>query len=142
MTCSNNANLTCNRYAALLKIVPLSFVVLLFSACGAAPTREDTSAFKLLREGSVQPKSTQAFADCLLDGFDKAHYMLSNNTSRQQRRSDSYRVESLAGGRILLVSADIFDDGRVLLHESTSAALINTTGERESFQKCLSQYGI
>lgn len=90
----------------------------------------------------MQPKSTQAFADCLLDGFDKAHSMFSNNTSRQQRRADSYRVDSLAGGRILIVSADIFDDGRVLLHESTSAALINTTGERDAFQKCLSQYGI
>lgn len=135
-------NRTCNRYAALLKTVSLSLVVLLFSACGAAPTREDKSAFRLLQEGKVQPKSTQAFADCLLDGFDKAHSMLSNNTSRQQRRSDAYRVDSLAGGRILIVSADIFDDGRVQLHEGTSAALINTTGERDAFQKCLSQYGI
>lgn len=132
----------CNRYAALLKIVPLSLVVLLFSACSAAPTRDDASAFKLLQEGKVQPKSTQVFADCLLDGFDKAHYMLTNSTSRQQRRSDSYRVETLGGGRMITVSADVFDDGRVLLHESRSAALINTTGQRDAFQKCLSQYGI
>ncbi len=133
---------TSNRYPVLLKIIPLSLVVLLFSACTAAPTREDASAFKLLLEGKVLPKSSQAFADCLLDGFDKAHFRLTSVSSRQQRRSDSYRVESLAGGRVIVISADIFDDGRVLLHESTAAALINTTGERDSFEKCLSQYGI
>ena len=131
----------CTRTTDLLKIKSLSIVAFLLSAC-AGPTRLNTEAFKLLQEGRVTPQSSHAFADCLLDGFDKAHFMLTDATIRQQRRSDSYRVESLAGGRILFVSADVFDDGRVQLFESTSAGLINTSGERESFGRCLKQFGI
>ena len=66
--------------------------------------------------------------------------MLSNINIQQQRRSDLYRVESYVD-TILLVSADVFDDGRVLLLESSSAALINTTGEKNAFEECLKQYG-
>jgi len=55
-------------------------------------------------------------------------------------RSNSYRVESLTHSTIL-VSAEVFDDGRVQLLESTSAALIITEGEREAFGKCLKKYG-
>lgn len=124
----------------MLKLIPLSLGVLILSAC-AAPTRLDTEAFKLVQEGHVPPKHSHAFADCLLDGFDKAHFMFTDITSRQQRRSDSYRVESLTVGNSLLVSADVFDDGRVQLLESSTAALINTSGERDSFEKCLNKYG-
>lgn len=132
---------TPNRYPAMLKIISLSLVVFLFSACAKVLTREDASAFTLLQEGKIPPKNSQAFTDCLMDGFDKAHFR-GKYSSRQQRRSGFYRVESLGNGVEVVVSADIFDDGRVLLYELTFAALIDTSGERDSFQKCLSQYGI
>jgi hypothetical protein len=115
-------------------------VVLLLAACAPAPTRTDTDAFFILKEGRVGPKNAPGFADCLLDGFDKAHFFPTNVTHRQQRRADSFRVETLAGGTVLIISADVFDDGRVVLNESKVAALINTSGQRETFDKCLGQY--
>jgi hypothetical protein len=115
-------------------------VSVLLVSCAAAPTRENEKAFKLVQEGSIRPSEAGQFADCVLDGFDKAHFMLTNITSRQQRRADSYRIESFSAGRMLLMSADVFDDGKARLLESTTAALINTTGEREAFAACLSKF--
>jgi len=130
-----------NRSITLLRIVPVTLAAILLSACVSGPTRDDPEAFKLLREGRVPPASTQAFADCVLDKFDKAHSILSNATNRQQRRSDSYRIESLAGGRLIIVSADVFDDGRVQLLQSKKSVLVSTSGERDAFDRCLAQYG-
>ena len=42
----------------------------------------------------------------------------------------------------LIMSADVMNDGKVALYESSAAALINTTGEVEAFKDCLSQYQI
>lgn len=94
----------------------------------------------MLQEGAVRQGETQAFADCLLDGFDKSHFMLTSVTARQQRRVDSYRIETLSGGRLLLVSADVFDDGRTRLLESKAAAAVNTVGEREAYSACLAKF--
>lgn len=127
--------------AEMLKIISLSLAALLLSACATAPTRLNTEAFKVVQEGRVPIKNTQAFTDCLMDGFDEAHFIGTNIIIRQQRRSDSYRVEALTGVS-LLVSAEVFDDGRVRLHESSIAALIITEGERHAFEKCLKHYGI
>lgn len=117
-----------------------TFATILLSAC-AAPTRSDADAFFILKEGQIAPQNVHAFSDCLLDGFDKAHFMIHRFTSRQQRRSNSFRIETLAGGRIITVSADVFDDGKVVLNESKSAALINTSGQRDAFDSCLVQFG-
>ena len=69
-----------------------------------------------------------------------AHFLMTNVESRQTRRTDGYRVETY--NRVgILVSADIFDDGRVELFEAKAAALINATGERDSFKKCLDGLG-
>ena len=123
-----------------LIIIQLGFVFL--SGCITGPTRTDDGAFSPSKEARISPASVQAFADCLLDGFDKAHFMLTNIASRQQRRSNSYRVETFAAGRILLISADVFDHGHVVLNESASAALVNTSGERQAFEECLKKYAI
>lgn len=113
---------------------------LLLTGCMSTPNRSDVDAFFVLKEGRVDPKNVQVFASCLLDGFDKSHLILTDVTHRQQRRADSFRVESLAGGTILIISADVFDDGRVVLNESKSATLINTSGQRKTFENCLRKY--
>ena len=115
---------------------------LLIAGCAAPAVRSDTDQFMLLGEGRIQPTSVQAFSDCVLDGFDRAHSQLANVTTRQQRRTDSYRIETLAGGRILLVSVDAFDDGRVGFNESKSAALVSTSGERMAFDQCLKEFAV
>lgn len=123
-----------------MKIFAPTLASLLLTACVSTPNRSDIDAFLVLKEGRVDPKNAHVFASCLLDGFDKSHLILTNVTHRQQRRADSFRVESLVGGNILIISADVFDDGRVSLSESKSATLINTSGQRETFEKCLQKY--
>lgn len=115
-----------------------SIACLCLSAC-AGSTRDEPGAFKLLAEGIVAEADAPAFADCLLDGFDKAHFALTIVNVRQQRRADSFRVE-ITSNSTLMVSADVFDDGRVRLYESSQAALLNTTGEKDAFQRCLERY--
>ena len=125
----------------IIKMVGLLVAVgALLSGCAAAPTRAEPDKFKLLGQAQIPRTNVGAFAECLLDGFDKAHFMLTNSTARQQRRTDSFRVETLVGGRILITSADVFDDGRVMLYEANSAMLINTSGEREAFARCVDRY--
>jgi hypothetical protein len=75
-----------------------------------------------------------------MDGFDASSFMLTNVSVRQQRRTERYRVEVLTHSSILL-SADVFDNGRVELYESSTAALINLSRERKAFSDCLDRFG-
>lgn len=118
----------------------LSITVL--SGCSAAPTRADHDEFKSLSQGIILPKSTLNFATCIYDGFLKSHSMLTNIETKQQIRPDGYRIETYSGGYILIMSADILKNGHVELWESSAAALINTTGEREAFSSCLDAFKI
>lgn len=126
----------------MFKLLPLGAVAVLISACAAGPTRDEPKKFNLVRTGVVRSGDGQAFADCLLDGFDKAHFALTNVSSRQQRRTDGYRVESLAGGHLIAVSADVFDDGRVQLFEAKASALVSTSGERRAFDLCATKFAV
>ena len=126
----------------LLRLTHIVFIVFLTTGCVSGPTRESTDQFFVLKQDRIRPDSWNMFADCLLDGFDKSHYVLTNITHRQVRRADSVRVESLAGGHIITISADVFENGIVVLNESKAASLINTTGQRETFSICLEKYKI
>lgn len=118
----------------------LSITVL--SGCSSAPTRDDHDEFRSLSKGIISHKSTLNFATCLYDGFLKSHSMLTNVETKQQIRPDGYRIETYAGGYILIMSADILKNGHVELWESSAAALINTTGEQEVFSSCLNEFKI
>ena len=74
-----------------------------------------------------------------MDGFDPSSLMLTNVSVRQQRRTERYRVEVLTHSSVLL-SADVIDNGRVELYESSTAALINLAGERKAFAGCLNRF--
>ncbi len=116
-----------------------TLLVMLLAGCVSAPLRSDVSAFALLQSGQIAPSSVQAFADCVLDGFNDSHYIITNITVRQQRRSDGFRVETLTHSAIL-ISADVLFDGKVALFESRAAALIDTSGERKAFAVCIERY--
>lgn len=122
------------------KLTLLPLLAFLLAGCVAAPTRSEPDEFKSLQRGRVPATSVAAFTDCLMDGFGSAHFALTNLSTRQQRRTDGYRVETVANGSIL-VSADVLESGLVELFESSTAALINTVGEREAFSKCLARLG-
>ena len=123
----------------MLRILYISLLTSLPSACVTAPTRSDTAAFALTQSGEIPASSAQPFTDCLMDGFDASSFMLTNVSVRQQRRTERYRVEVLTRSSVLL-SADVFDDGRVELYESSAAALVNLSGERKAFADCLSRF--
>ncbi|BAJ02381.1 hypothetical protein [Shewanella violacea] len=113
---------------------------LMLTAC-AAPTRTDKADFIVVSSGNVPNDKIPHFIDCLTDGFNKAHWGTTNYEVRQTVRSSGYRVETYTGSfNYLLVSADIFNDGRVVLNESISAGWINTNGEKEAFASCLVEY--
>lgn len=92
--------------------------------------------FVLLKSGKIDPAKVQAVSDCIHDGFAGSHGVLTNFTFRMNRRAAGYRIETTAGGAIVLVSADIMDDGTVELRESKDAGLINTKGARDAFAVC------
>jgi hypothetical protein len=109
------------------------------AGCVTAPTRDDASAFKVRRDGSVPPAAAQSLSDCLLDGFGRAHFALTNINVSQQVRGKVQRIETRTNG-ILLISADVHEDGRTQLLESSAAKFIDTTGEIQAFDACLAKY--
>ena len=125
------------RIKLLLPLV----LALSLAGCVTGASRENAHEFFVLKQDRIAPENWKAFADCLLDGFDRSHFVLTNIQHRQQRRADSIRVESLTAGSIL-VSADVFEDGRVVLNEANAAGLVNTTGQKETFSRCLAKYKI
>ena len=126
---------------SVLAIISLKiFFLLSLTGCVTAPSRSDPDAFFVVKTSQIPSGNVQSFVDCVSDGFDKAHFILTNSTTRQQRRSDSYRIETLAGGTTITVSADVFLTGVVVLNESKSASLINTSGQKAAFDSCLIKY--
>lgn len=118
-------------------ILTLSLVL---AAC-AAPTRTDKDEFFVVLSGNVPVDKVPNFIDCLTDGFNKAHWGMTDYEVRQTTRAAGYRVETYTGSfNYLLVSADIFNDGKVVLNESSAAALINTNGEKDTFASCLAEF--
>jgi hypothetical protein len=117
-----------------LFIIPLSIIL---ASC-AAPTRTDTDEFFVVDSGNIATDKIPYFIDCLTDGFNKAHSGLANFEVRQSIRATGYRIETYTGSlNYLLVSADVFNDGKVVLNESSAAGWINTKGEKDTFSTCL-----
>jgi hypothetical protein len=123
----------------LLNQITWVTVAISISGCAAAPTRGEQGAFFVVQQGQVDTKDVNLFVDCLMDGFDKSHDILTNVHVRQQRRVTGYRVESLTNS-IVHVSADVFDTGIVVLNENKTSSLIITKGEKEAFSSCLSKH--
>lgn len=122
-----------------LSQITWTIVAISISGCAAAPTRGEQGAFFVVQQGQIETKDVNLFVDCLMDGFDQSHDMLTNVIVRQQRRVAGYRVESMTHSTVH-VSADVFDTGAVVLNENKTSALIITKGEKETFSSCLSKY--
>jgi hypothetical protein len=123
----------------MLRFLCLALLTNALAACVTAPTRSTSGAFTLTQSGDIPASDSQPFTDCLMDGFDASSFMLTNVSIRQQRRTERYRVEVLTHSSVLL-SADVFDNGRVELYESSAAALVNLSGERKAFADCLDRF--
>ncbi len=120
----------------LQRLASFVLVPIVLSACvKGATTRLDPQSYNLIQEGTILPQSGLAFSVCLLDGFDGFR-----GFSRQTRRTNSYRVDLMGmGGSSVMLSADIFDDGKIKFFESTSS-ILSTTEPQDVFKSCLSKY--
>lgn len=124
-----------------IKCTPaLLLTTLILAGCAAAPTRDEPAEFKLMGSGQVPAAQMGEFSDCLLDGFDKAHTIPTAFRARKTQRSNLIRVESMLDNSIAM-SADIHNDGRVELYESSIASLVNLSGEKKAFAACLEKFG-
>lgn len=110
-------------------------VSLVLAGCMTPPLPNDMTSYTQIREGRVAIEQKQQLIDCLMDGFDQAHQLGNNLHARQQRRIDSVRVDVVSSG--ILVSASVFDDGRVTMVEMTGSFDL-TRAEREAFDQCSS----
>ena len=119
--------------------VSVFLLTCLITACVTAPPRSSQNTFKLIQEGHVPVKNSQAFTDCLMDGFDTASFVFTTASVRQQRRVEGYRVEVITNSAVL-ISADVSDAGYVKLFESEVAALVPTTEEQNVFAGCLKKF--
>lgn len=123
------------------KLLLLFISILILTACVASNRRTDPKAFQSKQTGRIDKKDVPAFTDCVMDSFSQSHFIMTGFNVKQQRRTDGYRVETFSGGgSMIIMSADIFDDGRVELFEAEAAALINTQGECAAFSECLKKY--
>jgi hypothetical protein len=125
-----------------VKTALIVLLSLMLAAC-AAPTRTDPGEFFVVSAGNISAEKVPYFVDCLNDGFNKAHWGLTNFEVRQSTRATGFRIETYTGSlNYLMVSADVFNDGKVVLNESSAASLINTKGEKEAFTKCLAEFQV
>lgn len=124
---------------SLCAVTSVALSVVLVGCAGA--NRSDPGAFKEKLSGKINPADQRRFVECLMDGFDKAHWSLTLITTRQQVRSDTIRVETVNNSAIIN-SADVNNDGTVALYESREGELTNTTGERAAFRACLQKFGL
>ena len=121
------------------KLLIVSLIIILTSC--AAPTRTEIDEFFVVDSDTIPAEKVPYFIDCLTDGFNKAHSGLTNFEVRQSSRAAGYRIETYTGSmNYLLVSADVFNNGKVVLNESSSAVLINTNGEKQAFANCLVKF--
>lgn len=109
---------------------------LLLMGCVTAPTRNEVAEFKEVGTGRVPVAKLGNFSDCVIDGFDRAHVTPSAFHARQVRRAGSTRIDTMLNNSVM-ISADIHDDGRVELHESSMASLLDLSGEKQTFAECL-----
>jgi hypothetical protein len=119
--------------------VLLALVVCLSVSACKGPQRSDVQSWEVVGSGKIRPEDNGLFMECVMDGFDRSHFTMTNISVRQQRRSDGYRIESMVNSAVLM-SADILDNGNVSLSESVSAGLTDTRGERNAFATCLRKF--
>ena len=116
-------------------------VLLAIAGC-TAPTRvSNPEAFKVVRSGRFVPAKSSTVVECVTDGFTAATHLGQPLDLRQSRRADGYRIDLYAiNAPVLLLSADLMDDGTSELHESSKASMTSLSGEYAAFDACIKAY--
>lgn len=114
--------------------------VSLLVACGAPSTRADNpDLFKEVANGNVDSAKIPEFLDCVMDGFSRSQRQGTNVQVTQQKRSFGFRAEVMSGPHLIL-STDIYENGRTVLMEGYAAKFISTRSEIAEFNVCVKSY--
>jgi hypothetical protein len=120
-----------------------SFILLsvsLLVGCGAPSTRADNpDLFKEVASGNVDSAKIPEFLDCVMDGFSRSQRQGTNVQVTQQKRSFGFRAEVMSGPHLIL-STDIYQDGKTKLMEGYAAKFISTRNEIAEFDLCIKRF--
>ena len=110
------------------------------AGCGAPSMRgEHEGAFKFRAAGQIGTAQLPKFMDCVLDGFIEEQKHV-NALVYQWKRSTGYRID-IKTDKYIILSADIYDDGRTQLLEGPAAGMLPTGPEIARYQKCVASHG-
>ena len=119
----------------------LILAALVLVGCVSPKVRGVEGDYSLIASSKVPVSSLPAFRDCASDALhDRTFGLGVQFINRQQRRSDHYRVELVDGDVGPLLSADIYDDGRVELFEINVSAKYRHKDATEAFSQCLTRF--
>ena len=126
-----------------MKPLILLVTILFLSGC-ALVTRLDEDQFDSIQSGQINSSKVPAFVDCLMDGFGKLNIALTTAVPKQTQRANGFRVETYVDNKLLIMSADVFYDGKVELFEQKNShslfSVWSTEGEKTAFDQCLKKY--
>lgn len=127
--------------AKMIKNTLILIVAVTLSAC--AGNRNVVGDFNSINKGHIEQSKILEFVECVSDHFkDRQTGIDTFFFNRQQRRSDGYRIELVSTTLGLVISADVFEDGRVELFETSGLIRVRLRNEREGFAFCLNEYRI
>lgn len=99
----------------------------------ATPSTEP-QRYDVMLATSVEPNAVAKSVDCVVDAMD-ANRLQVMSTVRQLRRASSTRIDEWNPGTVV-VSVEIYDDGRVSALVAKTAALIGKDALTKALQGC------
>lgn len=109
---------------------------------GCASNRDQPEDYDLISTTQIPAAALPAFTDCATDAFrERMLGLMSRLTGRQQSRTNMTRVDLVHSDFGVILSADIFKDGKVQLYESKSHFGLFVDEEKDRFSACVKKYG-
>lgn len=120
------------------------FFTLLIGCAAQPPHSESLRSAPTKIEARIATGKQLAFSDCVMDGFDRAHFVKligAPIVPRQYKRADGYKIDAIAyDSGAIVASVEIFDSGDVRFIETAVSLAHNTSGERETISDCLKKF--
>ena len=121
------------------KISAITFAVALLIGC--ATSREVPGDYELVSTAKIPASALPGFMDCVNNTFrDRTIGLGVTLTNRQQQRSSMTRIELVSGEWGAVLSADIHQDGKVELYETTLPVRSRTEDEKAGYASCLQRF--
>jgi hypothetical protein len=112
--------------------------LLALSGCSAPAQVGNPEAFKVVRSGSFLPSRIRTVVACVTDGFTVVTHPGQAFDLRQSRQANGYRIDLyVVNSAVLLLSAELLDNGTGELRESFKASMTSLAGEYAAFDACL-----